>query len=237
MNFIKYLLLFLTIFFLKNSFSQSFSKKINIKAGLYFSQGIRGLHSTEQLNAHLTGNNFPGIKKSLTLTEAGIGVWINRWYLLAIQKEFTLAKNKTPDFNSSGNGTGFELDFAYSVVHTEKLKLFPFVGIGTQSQIIHLDPVSVASFDNQLTNPDFKNSIRIKLEDEQIGVIGLGLNYRLTGLFKETCSLQFTGQIDYLFSGGGTWSINDQLVQNPEADFRGLEGKLGLILLFNLMDK
>ncbi|MFM7488694.1 MAG: hypothetical protein ACKO13_17410 [Cytophagales bacterium] len=208
--------------------------KYNMSVGFVGMQGWRGLTNINNVNTVFSNAGYPSLNSTMSLTEAGVGFWINQLYVLAIGSNCTINKNSSTDFTTSLSGDGFDLVVGYNLIRSEKIRLYPYVGVGYQNIVIDIDPAFPSTYANLLSFKPNLSSIRTTVSKHQTGSIGVGFDYVVASLFNQTSKLSLFFMGGYVYGGGGTWRINDQLATSPTSSFSGINARLGIQLFFKL---
>ncbi|MFM8739012.1 MAG: hypothetical protein ACKOC0_02275, partial [Cytophagales bacterium] len=69
-----------------------------MSVGFVGMQGWRGLTNINNVNTVFSNAGYPSLNSTMSLTEAGVGFWINQLYVLAIGSNCTINKNSSTDF-------------------------------------------------------------------------------------------------------------------------------------------
>ena len=224
--------LFLLLFFCK-AIAQEKPKKHAITIALVGMQGWRGLTNINNLNTTFGDVGYPRLSSTMSLTEAGVGLWVNRFFALALNNTCRINKNSDMGFTTSLSGDGFDFLFGYNLLRSEKIKLYPYLGVGYQNLVIDIDPAFPATYANVLLRPT-QVSVRTSVSNQPTGSIGIGFDYTIASLFDKRSKLALSIMGGYIYGGSGSWRVNDQLAISPNSSFSGLNARLGLQLFFKL---
>ena len=240
----KLLLLVLSVLlFFTVSFSQkgdsviSKKKKGEVLVTFFGSTGVRYLDKVNDLNKALISANgsLPTFNKILSVTEVGFGVSVKRWYFLFLNRTYSIT-NSLNYPSISGNGTGSDLRIHYQVLPKGKLKLYPFVGIGTQYIKSYLD-IAQQSFSGAVQNAvngrGTNQSMKLTALQNTLS-FGILLDYKVATLYKNL-DLLVGGNVNYVsIVNNGEVRINDKLTDYSSGSFGGLDIKLSITAAYRL---
>ncbi len=225
-----FIILFLCSFI---SVAQTIKKKLDVRVGFVGIQGFRSLTNVGDVNSVFSDATYPPLKSSISLSEAGVGIWLNHWYILAIGSNFQMSKSNLSNLTTSLTGEGFDLFVGYNLIQSKKIRLYPYVGVGDQSYVINIDPANPVAYINLLSNQN-QVSIETTVSNEQTGSVGIGLDYIITPLFNNTADLSIALMSGYKYGAGGIWRVNNQLAVTPPTSLSGMDFRIAVQLRFKL---
>jgi hypothetical protein len=229
----RHVLIVILLFIFPAAHGQLKSMDSEVRVGIVGIQGVRTLTHTDNLNTVFKTAGYPGIKSTISYSQAGVGLWANRWYILAIQSNYQSQETARGNFVTSISGDGFDLLIAYAVLRSTKIRFYPYMGVGFSNYAVNIDPVNPPLISSLLGAP-ISNSIPIDVKNENCGSIGLGLDYRIASLFKNMAALSIAAMGGYYYGASGQWRVNSQLASDPQSSLSGLDGKLAIQLFFKL---
>lgn len=200
----------------------------NIQITLNGGQGLLYLSNFEDINSNFQIVGYPAINKPLSKTVGGVGVWINRFYFQAGENTFSVKKLSSSNYTSKMKGSSFELYAGYNILRSQKLKLFPYVGVGNLNTTIYIDPNNPPVFAAVLSNPSTSGSTKITTSDISSGLIGVGVDWKLMTFLNNLMELSASFRGGYQYCSSEDWRVNDQLTTSPLSNYSGTYFSLGL---------
>ncbi|MBY0434138.1 MAG: hypothetical protein K2U26_08525 [Cyclobacteriaceae bacterium] len=202
--------------------------KIDVRIGFVGVGGTRTTTNLNAVNSQFNDAGYPSLPSSLSLSQAGVGIWLNRWYVLALQKQFKLHSSSNASYATIGSGDGFDLLFGYNLISSSKIRLYPYIGTGYQNFSLYTDPVNPSSFSSLLSNAN-QSYFNTTVTNERTGTAGLGFDCIIAHVFNKRGQFSITFMGGYLYGGtSATWRVNNQLAQRPNASFSGIDASFGI---------
>ena len=193
--------------------------------------GWQGL-DLDEINRRLTTKSFPSLSEDVF--SLGGGVWgIRNEFVLGVQGNALIGSEESAldgDFSTQFLGAFGQLDVGYRVYSSERLDVWPTVGLGAGAVTLEFVEQRSQTFDEVLDDPETSADLTA---DGFVLDLGVSADLRLTGLENadgpsRTRGLAVGVRAGYTHSPGDwDWKVGDvDVTSGPESGIRGFYVRL-----------
>jgi hypothetical protein len=205
--------------------------KSKVTLSFQTSPSIRFLTNNGSLNAALNNAGLHSIPNQMLSAELGLGLWVNRLYIVGVARSYSYSKTVSEQI-ITGKGGGIDIRFHYNLLKSERFFFGPYLGFGGDAYDFKFDHSNQRTLGDALASPGVNQPVKLSIADVinfSSGVAFLTKSKKINSHLQVASGLQ----LGYLWSTGGTYRVNDELVKGTKSVFSGIDSKVLVLFNFN----